>query len=46
MWSLIMQYALEGRTNNAPNGHFYLTKDGMQAVSQEVVHTHLGNAVD
>ena len=46
MWSLIMQYALEGRTNDAPNGHFYLTKSGTEAVTKEVVNTHLGNAVD
>ena len=46
MWSLIMQYALEGRTNNAPNGHFYLDRNGMEAVTKEVVATHLGNAVD
>ena len=41
-----MQYALEGRTNDAPNGHFYLTKGGTEAVTKEVVNTHLGKAVD
>jgi len=42
MWSLIMQYSLEGNTDGQPNGHFYLTQDGMKKVSDEVVATHLG----
>ena len=42
MNSLIMKYALEGKTDGAPNGKFYLDKSGMRAVSSEVVGTHFG----
>lgn len=37
MWSLIMQYATEGNTNNEPNGHFYLDAKKMEKVAREVV---------
>ena len=30
MRSLITNYSLEGKTDGAPNGHFYLTKDGIE----------------
>ena len=42
MRSLITNYALEGKTDGEPNGHFYLTKSGIEAVSREVVGTHFG----
>jgi len=42
MDSLIRQYAVEGNTNGDPNGEFFMTKDGMNAVAGEIVQTHLG----
>jgi len=42
MKSLITNYTLEGRTNDEPNGKFYLTKDGAKEVAKEVVGTHFG----
>lgn len=42
MHSLITQYALEGNTDGKPNGHFYMTKDQTQRVTDEVVGTHWG----
>jgi len=42
MNSIITDYALEGNTGGAPNGHFYMTKDAMYAISEEVTKTHLG----
>ena len=42
MWSLIMQYAVEGNTKDHPNGHFYLTARGMESVAREVITTHYG----
>jgi len=42
MNSLISKYALEGKTDGAQNGKFYLDKAGAFAVSSEVVGTHLG----
>lgn len=42
MWSLIKQYAVEGNTNDEPNGHFYLTAKGMENVAREVISTHYG----
>jgi len=40
MHSLITQYALEGRTDGKPNGHFYMTKDLIEKATDEVVGTH------
>ena len=42
MNSLISKYALEGKTDGAPNGKFYLDKAGAAAVANEVVGTHFG----
>jgi len=42
MRSLITNYALEGKTDGAPNHSFYLTKNGIQSVSREIVGTHFG----
>jgi len=42
MRSLIINYALEGKTDGAPNQHFYLTKNGIQSISREIVGTHFG----
>jgi hypothetical protein len=42
MNSLISKYALEAKVDGAPSGKFYLNKDGMRAVSSEVVGTHFG----
>lgn len=42
MKSLISKYALEGKENGAPTGKFYMDKSGMEAVSREVIGTHLG----
>ena len=42
MWSLIMQYAVEGNTNNQPNGKFYLRAQDMEKVAREVITTHYG----
>lgn len=42
MHSLISNYAVEGRTNGKPNGHFYMTKSAMQSITDEVVEQHLG----
>lgn len=36
-----MKYALEGKSNGGPNGQFYMTKNAMEAVTDEVVDTHL-----
>lgn len=40
MHSLITKYSLEGRTDDKPNGHFYMTKDAMQKATDEVIGTH------
>lgn len=40
MWSLIMQFAVEGNTDGKANGHFYLTTKGMEKVAREVVQDH------
>ena len=42
MNSLISKYALEGNTGGKPNGHFFLNREGVTAVAQEVVATHMG----
>ena len=42
MWSLISKYALEGNTNDLPNGHFYMTKDATERACDEVIDTHYG----
>lgn len=42
MNSLIQQYSREGNTDDVPNGHFYMTKAGMERVATEVVGTHFG----
>jgi hypothetical protein len=42
MRSLIENYSLEGKTDGEPNGHFYLTKSGIEAASREVVGSHFG----
>jgi len=42
MRSLIRTYAIEGRAQNGkPTGKFYRDFNGVKAVSQEVVQTHL-----
>lgn len=41
MESLIKKYAVEGNTHGAPNGEFYLTRNGVDSVAREVVSTHL-----
>jgi len=46
MHSLISKYALEGKTDGAPNGKFYLDKSAAKAVASEVVGTHLGFSGD
>jgi len=42
MKSLLTNYTLEGRTNDEPNGKFYLTKNGAKSVAKEVVGSHFG----
>lgn len=42
MRSLIKSYAVEGRTNDEPNGKFYLQRDGAEGVAKEIVGTHFG----
>lgn len=41
MNSLIKTYAIEGQKDGKPDGHFYLNRSGMEAVSKEVAQTHL-----
>jgi len=41
MRSLYKNYATEGRTDNLPNGHFWVTKSDGKRVAKEVVMTHL-----
>ena len=40
MESIISKYSLEGNTDGQPNGHFYVTKAGCEAISKEVIGTH------
>lgn len=42
MRSVISNYALEGVTDGAPNGKFYLTQPIFYQVGAEVVGTHIG----
>jgi len=42
MRSLIENYAIEGRTDDEPNGNFVLSREGALAVAKEVVGTHFG----
>ena len=42
MRSLIKTYSLEGKTDNEPNGKFYLDKNGAEGVAKEIVGTHFG----
>jgi len=42
MRSLIDTYAVEGKTDGAPNGHFFMTKDALVSVSKEIAETHMG----
>jgi len=42
MRSLIDTYAVEGKTDGAPNGHFFMTKDALVSVSNEIAETHMG----
>ena len=42
MNSLISSYAVEGNTDGKGNGKFFLTKNALRNVSDEVVGTHLG----
>ena len=42
MRSLIKRYALEGKTDGAPNGKFYLDYGSAYAVADEVVGSHFG----
>ena len=48
MESIIAKYSLEGNTDGAPNGQFYVTKAGCEAIAKEVIGTHLHttNAAD
>ena len=41
MESLYKNYAIEGRKNNLPDGHFWLDEANAKAVSNEVIGTHL-----
>lgn len=41
MHSLISKYAVEGNTDKAPNGHFYMTKEATERAVGEVTETHL-----
>jgi hypothetical protein len=41
MESLIQKYAVEGNTNGVPNGEFFMTRTGLNAVAKEVIGTHL-----
>ena len=42
MRSLIQKYAIEGRSDDLPNGTFVLSKAGARKAAQEVVGTHFG----
>lgn len=42
MKNLITNYALEGKTDGAPNGHFYITKESIQTEARNVVDEHFG----
>lgn len=42
MWSLCQKFAVEGNTDEEPNGHYYLTPKGMERVAREVITTHFG----
>ena len=42
MRSLIQKYAIEGKSNNEPNGQFYLQRDGAEGAAKEIVGTHFG----
>jgi len=42
MWSLCQKFAIEGNTDENPNGHFYLTPKGIERVAREVIGTHYG----
>jgi len=42
MRSLINNYTLEGKTDDEPNGKFYLTKASAEEVAKEVVGSHFG----
>merc|ERR1712159_391472 len=45
--SLIQNYAVEAiDADGAPNGDFYLTKDGAKDAASEIVETHLGYTGD
>ena len=39
---MIEKYAVEGKTNGAPNGHFWMTKNALIECAKEVVQTHMG----
>jgi len=41
MESLIKTYAVEGNNGGVPNGQFYMTRTGLDAVAKEVIGTHL-----
>ena len=42
MRSLIQNYAIEGRSDDEPDGNFVLSKSGALSVAKEVVGTHFG----
>ena len=42
MRSLYKNYATEGKTNNLPNGHFWVTLEDAKRCAAEVAGTHLG----
>ena len=46
MESIISKYSLEGNTDGAPNGHFYVTKAGCEAIAKEVIGTHFALGAD
>jgi len=39
---MIEKYAVEGKTDGAPNGHFYMTKSALSDIGKEVVESHMG----
>jgi hypothetical protein len=42
MRSLIQKYAVEGRTDDAPDGNFVLSREGARKAASEVVGSHFG----
>ena len=42
MRSIISNYAVEGKTGGAPNGKFFVTRNDMNSLADEVVSNNLG----